>query len=243
MILFLFFYSPSAAWPWSRKFSYCILLICRTRTPAQQISSRLKGILCNGRQRWLISPGPLLHLLWVLTRGFEGIYVSRAMVSSCQTRWWARSFYAYLLYLSRPPARFGSTCIVWSKVAWFLPCIGLEGSVPIVCFQAGRCTRSWCFSCTTPTSPRLLPALIKAVSNSMALGSLDLTVAVGWRLAGVTYHVARASVDGVYAFAHGSAGIVHTKRMVLSLQQCENCSMSFGPLFSLLSRVTHRIMN
>ena len=29
---------------------------------AQQISSRLKGILCNDRQRWLISPGPPLHL-------------------------------------------------------------------------------------------------------------------------------------------------------------------------------------
>ena len=55
--------------------------------------------------------------------------------------------------------------------------------------------------------------------------------------------MARASVDGVYAFAHGSAGIVYTKRVVLSLQLCEKYSMSFGPLFSLVSRVTHRIMN
>ncbi len=45
------------------------------------------------------------------------------------------------------------------------------------------------------------------------------------------------SVDGVYAFAHGSAGIVFTKRVVLSLQQCEKYSMSFGPLISLVSRI------
>ena len=109
----LIFHSPSLASPRSRKFPYCILLICRTRTPAQQISSRLKGILCNGRQRWLISPGPPLHLplgaderLWGhLRKPCQGVKLPNSLVG---TEFLCSSF----VFMSTPRSIWKHLCCV-----------------------------------------------------------------------------------------------------------------------------------